>query len=93
MVIRHDEQPDQSFYPRIIVSLCAAACSSEDSALIRLGRESGMNAAGLNLAKPASSHGSGRGRQVDVHFRHDPKTRRLLGGLPAGWAEIRLEKC
>lgn len=57
--------------------------------LIRLGWGSGMDAVGLNLAKPTSNQ---RIRTADARFRRSAATRRLLDSLPPGWAEIKLQK-
>jgi len=62
---------------------------AEGTALIRLGWGSGMDSVGLNLAKPP---GGGTTRTRDFRYRQEVRTRRLLNGLPPGWAEIKLEK-
>jgi CRISPR-associated protein Csm5 len=59
-----------------------------NGALIRLGWGSGMDAVSLNLAKPSGSN-SRRGSNDDK-YQKKVSTRRLLDGMPPGWALIKL---
>jgi|GEM_PF-2313668 len=61
----------------------------DKGALIKLGWGGGMDSISLNLAKRDGKHPPGR---INPQFRYNPKTRRLLGGYPPGWAVLKLEK-
>lgn len=63
----------------------------DKGALIKLGWGGGMDSISLNLAKPAPKRSMHR-PEDDYRFRHMPKTRRLLGDYPPGWAIFTLEK-
>jgi len=60
-----------------------------DAGLIRLGWGCGMHSVSLNMAKPDGFHSP---RRIDPRFRKDPVTRRLLDGVPPGWALFTLEE-
>jgi len=59
-----------------------------NGALIRLGWGSGMDAVSLNLAKPTGS--TSRRGPNDDRYQKKVSTRRLLDGMPPGWALIKL---
>lgn len=62
---------------------------SPESGLIRLGWGSGLHSVSMNMAKPDGYHPP---RRIDPRFRKDPVTRRLLDGVPPGWALFTLEE-
>lgn len=63
------------------------ASSIADGSLIRLGWGSGMNAVGLNLAKPDGNHPP---RAINPQYFYKSKTRVLIAGFPPGWGLLRL---
>ncbi len=62
--------------------------SNKDGALIRLGWGSGINAVGLNLAKPDGKHPP---RGINYDYYYPARTRILISGYPPGWAFLKLE--